>query len=68
MRIDSVTRGRLGPRVLADLEANLWPVDCQMCGRSLGRWGRPALEVREEDGFATASLHHQRCRPPAWAG
>lgn len=66
MRTDSVTRERLGPRVLAELEANLWPVDCQTCGRSLGRWGSPALEVRGEDGFATASLHHQRCRPPAW--
>jgi hypothetical protein len=66
MRIDPATRERLGPQVIADLEANLRPVDCQTCGRSLGRWGKPALEVRAEDGFATASLHHQRCRPPAW--
>ncbi|WP_412516199.1 hypothetical protein K8Z49_34950 [Actinomadura madurae] len=66
MRIDPVTRERLGPRALAELDVNLRPVDCQTCGRSLGRWGKPALEVRAEDGFAAAALHHQRCRPPAW--
>jgi hypothetical protein len=66
MRIDPVTRERLGPRALDELDVNLRPVDCQTCGRSLGRWGKPALEVRSEDGLAAAALHHQRCRPPAW--
>ncbi|WP_433466659.1 hypothetical protein [Spirillospora sp. CA-128828] len=66
IRIDPTTQERLGPRALAELDVNLRPVDCQTCGRSLGRWGKAALEVRAEDGFATASLHHQRCRPPAW--
>ncbi|TDD79220.1 hypothetical protein E1293_24015 [Actinomadura darangshiensis] len=66
-RIDPETQKRLGSQVLADLRANLWPVDCQTCGRPLGRWGKPSLEVRAQDGIATASLHHQRCRPPAWS-
>ncbi|MEO3826824.1 hypothetical protein [Actinomadura sp. B10D3] len=66
MRIDPVTRERLGPRALAELDVNLRPVDCQTCGRPLGRWGKPALEVRSEDVFAAASLHHPRCRQPGW--
>ncbi|MCI3900381.1 hypothetical protein [Streptomyces spectabilis] len=63
-----MTKGRLGPRVIADLKAGLWPVDCQSCGRPLGRWPAAALEVvaEEGDGFAVASLHHPRCRRPAW--
>ncbi|QDQ09722.1 hypothetical protein [Streptomyces spectabilis] len=66
LRTDAVTKGRLGPRVIDDLKAGLWPVDCQSCGRPLGRWTAAALEVAADDDFATASLHHPRCRRPAW--
>ncbi|WP_037824322.1 hypothetical protein [Streptomyces sp. NRRL B-1347] len=61
-----MTKGRLGPRVIADLKAGLWPVDCQSCGEPLGRWTAAALEVAADDGFAAASLHHPRCRRPGW--
>ncbi|MGA4843632.1 hypothetical protein [Streptomyces sp. G45] len=66
LRTDATTRSRLGPAVIAGLKADLWAVDCQTCGGPLGRWSAPALDVGEEDGLATASLHHPRCRPPAW--
>lgn len=65
-RTDPAAGARLGPGTLADLKANLFAVDCQTCGRPFGRLGRPALEVQAEAGFGTASLHHHRCRPPAW--
>lgn len=65
-RADSATEARLGSQVLADLGVNLWPVDCQSCGEPLRRWSKPSLEVQAEDGFAAASLHHRRCRPPEW--
>ncbi|WP_432082091.1 hypothetical protein [Streptomyces sp. WAC 04229] len=63
---DSITEERLGPRVLAELRANLWAVDCQTCGRRLGRWERPALTVQAAGDTADASLHHRGCRPPRW--
>ncbi|MCP9953147.1 hypothetical protein [Actinomadura madurae] len=66
MRIDPATRERLGPGALAELAVNLRAVDCQTCGQPLGRWGKPALEVRSEDDFAAAALHHPRCRQPGW--
>jgi hypothetical protein len=40
-------------------------VDCQTCGRSLGA-KPPALCIDDVEDFATASLHHARCRPAEW--
>jgi hypothetical protein len=58
------TRDMLGPG-MAELEASLWPVDCQTCGRPLGAQP-PALAVDDVIVFAWASLHHPRCRAPGW--
>ncbi len=66
LRTDAVTKGSLGPAVIAELKAQLWPVDCQSCGRPLGRWTAAALEVEAQDAVAAAALHHPRCRRPAW--
>ncbi|MCI3928451.1 hypothetical protein [Streptomyces sp. AN091965] len=61
-----MTKGSLGPAVIAELKAQLWPVDCQSCGRPLGRWTAAALEVAAQDAVAAAALHHPRCRRPGW--
>jgi hypothetical protein len=63
--VSEVTRQRLGDDGLFDLAACLWPVDCQSCGRFLGD-DPPVLFIDDLAVQAIASLHHQRCRPPAW--
>jgi hypothetical protein len=63
--VAEVTRQRLGDDGLLDLAACPWPVDSQSCGRFLGD-DPPVLFVDDLAGQAIASLHHQRCRPPAW--
>ncbi len=65
LKTDATTRARLGPGLLAELEANLWAVDCQTCNRPLGR-RKPALTVAANGEVAEASLHHTRCRRPSW--
>lgn len=57
------TRKRLGP-VLGELRGWLWPKDCQTCGQPLS--GQPALCIDDFGAFATASLHHPRCRRAGW--
>jgi hypothetical protein len=54
-----------GDEAAAELMASLWAVDCQSCGRPLGR-KPPALAVDDLTVFGWASLHHPRCRPPGW--
>jgi hypothetical protein len=45
---------------------NLWPVDCQTCGKPLG--GRtPSLHVTDLYDRGFASLHHVTCHAPAWS-
>lgn len=62
---DDRTAEKLGGDGLAEVAALLWAGDCQTCGRPLG--GQPpALCVDDATTFATASLHHQRCRRPCW--
>ncbi|MFD9965046.1 hypothetical protein [Amycolatopsis sp. NPDC058986] len=63
--ISERTRSELGAAGLAELAANLWPQDCQSCGWELGS-AKPSLAVEDMIVFASASLHHERCRPPAW--
>jgi hypothetical protein len=63
---DSTTETKLGAEVLAELAANLWPVDCQTCGRPFSRWAKPALSVQAVADRADASLHHRGCRLPGW--
>ncbi|WP_067829130.1 hypothetical protein [Actinomadura kijaniata] len=56
---------QLGDEGLAEVTRHLWPADCQSCGKPLGSQ-RPSLVVDNLEVFATASLHHQRCRTPQW--
>jgi hypothetical protein len=62
---DQKTRDKLGEAGLAEVTAILWAQDCQTCGHALGG-EPPALCVDELRGYATAGLHHRRCRPPGW--
>ena len=62
---DQKTRDKLGEAGLAEVTANLWAQDCQTCGLALGG-EPPALCMDELTGYATAGLHHRRCRPPGW--
>jgi hypothetical protein len=62
---DQKTRGKLGTEGIAEVTGSLWPRDCQSCGRPLGS-KPPALCIDEMGEFATASLHHPRCRPGGW--
>jgi hypothetical protein len=55
----------LGQDGVAEVAASLWAVDCQTCGRSLGT-RPPSLCVDDLRMFAMATLHHERCRAPAW--
>lgn len=59
------TQDHLGDEGLAEAIRHLWPADCQSCGKPLGSED-PALVVDDLGVFATASLHHQRCRAPQW--
>jgi hypothetical protein len=64
--VDGTTIEKLGEKGLAEVAANLWPVDCQSCGRPLGA-GRPALYVGELVRHASATLHHRSCLQPEWS-
>jgi hypothetical protein len=62
---DQKTRDKLGEAGLNEVVASLWAQDCQTCGHALSP-EPPALCVDELGGYATAGLHHRRCRPPGW--
>ncbi|MEO3743070.1 hypothetical protein [Plantactinospora sp. B5E13] len=64
--VDPAIVAALGPDELATLKANLWPLDCQTCGRRFRRWDTPALVVQAEGDLADASLHHRRCHASGW--
>ncbi|MFF0496465.1 hypothetical protein ACFYU5_08685 [Nocardia aobensis] len=64
--VDTSIESRLDSRTLDEVGRNLWPVDCQRCGRALGT-ELPALVVRDIGGImAAASLNHVRCHAPEW--
>jgi hypothetical protein len=57
-------RAQLGG-ALDNVLASLWALDCQSCNRPLaGR--RPAQSVDDMVSWASASLHHEKCRPSRW--
>lgn len=62
---DQRTIRELGDDGLTDLATHLWAKDCQTCGWQLGT-DPPSLLVQDLMLFLSASLHHQRCRAPAW--
>lgn len=66
VEVDDATREALGPDVLERVWNNLWPVDCQTCGRPLGL-ERPALRVVDLLVVASADLHHRACQAPEWS-
>jgi len=63
--VDTVTASTLGQDGLTVLARNLWPQDCQTCGWALGS-DKPSVIVSDLIAFASASLHHARCRSPQW--
>ena len=66
VKTDERTRTELGEAALTELLANLWPGDCQLCGRALGNVD-PALVVDVLAGVsASAGLFHPGCRAPSW--
>ncbi|WUI70969.1 hypothetical protein OHQ90_14250 [Nocardia sp. NBC_00403] len=64
--VDTSIASRLDSSTLDEVGRNLWPVDCQSCGRALGT-ELPALVVRDIGGItAAANLNHVRCHSPEW--
>ncbi|MGV9668409.1 hypothetical protein [Nocardia niigatensis] len=64
--VDESIESRLDSDTLHAIGRNVWPVDCQSCGRALGA-EPPALVVFDIGGIvAGANLHHQRCHRPEW--
>jgi len=51
---------------VADVTAQLWPGDCQTCGRALDPVGGVALVVDDLMSTANASLHHPTCQKSRW--
>ena len=50
---------------LQEVCRNLWPVDCQTCGKPFS--GRiPSLNVDDMLGHGYANLHHVTCHAPGW--
>jgi hypothetical protein len=65
VQCDQKTRDILGEDGIAEVTSNLWARDCQTCGQPLGSQP-PALCIDDARQYATASLHHQRCRLACW--
>lgn len=65
VRVDQVTRHRLGEQSLAEVAAHLWPESCASCLRPLGA-GLPALSISATRSLGRAELHHFSCRHPTW--
>ncbi len=63
--VDDFTRSALGEAGLGELATNLWPHECQTCGKALAST-RPAVRVRAAAAVATATLHHPHCYPARW--
>ncbi|MFI1241442.1 hypothetical protein [Nocardia salmonicida] len=64
-RANKEIKDRFGVDALRQIAANLWPRDCQTCGRPFGD-EVPALVVNDIAVLVAASLHHTRCQAPGW--
>lgn len=64
-RVNKEIKDRVGVDALRQIAANLWPKDCQSCGRPFGE-EVPALVVNDIAVLAAATLHHTRCQAPGW--
>ncbi len=61
---ERTTRELAGDRI-HEVCRNLWPVDCQTCGKPFeGR--TPSLNMHDAITHGYASLHHVTCLAPAW--
>ncbi|MFF7251301.1 hypothetical protein ACFZBU_46490 [Embleya sp. NPDC008237] len=63
--VDPFTRAELGREGLEELSRNLWPGQCQTCGRELGE-ASPSVVVVEGVLDVTATLHHAGCERARW--
>lgn len=66
MAVDPVILSRLGKQTVAELQRNLWAIDCQTCGSPFKRFSSPVLGVRDHGDVASAMLHHRRCLQIPW--
>lgn len=58
-------REELGEVGLSQVMTSLFPIDCQTCGRPLGS-APPVLHVDDLGSYASADLHHSRCKTSEW--
>ena len=65
VKVDPITRDRLGKATLAEVRARLLAIDCQTCGRPFDA-ATPGLVVHRDGDRITATLHHQHCGEPRW--
>lgn len=65
LRLDPITRDRLGKATLAEIRARLLAIDCQTCGRPFDA-SMPGLVVHRDGDRITATLHHAHCAEPRW--
>ncbi|MFC9993099.1 hypothetical protein [Nocardia sp. NPDC127526] len=63
--VDDITREAFGSAGLRGLATNLWPHECQTCGREFVG-ARPAVHVEVRESGGTATLHHADCHPAGW--
>jgi hypothetical protein len=66
LTVDRAVRSKLGDGVVRDLLTELWPLDCQTCGRPPGDADGPTLVVDASGDRAWASVHHAVCRSSGW--
>jgi hypothetical protein len=65
LMITEEIRQNLGQAGLEEVAGNLWPNDCQTCGRPLGK-EPPALWIEARPPITIATLNHSASRPPTW--
>jgi hypothetical protein len=63
--VDASITSELDSATLHAIGRNVWPADCQSCGRPFGA-ELPALVVTDVAVMSIASLHHEKCSPPRW--
>lgn len=59
------TQRNLGAHGIEKLQRELFAIDCQLCGASLGDTP-PAVRITQFRHRAIAQLHHMGCGDPAW--
>ncbi len=65
VKVDPITRDRLGKATLAEVRNRLLAVDCQTCGKPFDA-STPGLVVHRDGDRITVTLHHRHCGEPRW--